>query len=235
MFGGLIVTDKILLYLHPKMIPYGIFASIILFVLGVVQFFQWLKAKQVAKITIGHALFSFPILLLLVVAPQELSAEIAQSKGAYVVSESMSIGVEKKTVSDTLIEGGDSKGNEDIDYSGYVFEKTVMQFFRDPADLIDETIILKGVVASYNDDDDLTFLLGRLVITCCAADAQILGFKSHWEDAATLEVGKWVEVEGIIRETGVDDGVSFNSNATHVLEVIKIEYTEVPDNPYIYP
>lgn len=233
LFGGLIVSNKILLYLHPKMLPYAFFASVVLFVLGIVQLINWYRAKHVAKLSFGHALFTFPIVLLLIVSPEQLSVEIAQSKGAYVVSQPLSIGVDKNTLEEKKYT--DNEEAEDVDLSAYEFQKTVWQYFLDPTDLVDETLVLEGFVAPYHDDDENTFLLARIIITCCAADAQTIGFKSVWIGETAIQEGDWVRVEGVLRETGIEDEVSFDSNGTHVFEILNVEIIDAPENPYIYP
>ena len=75
--------------------------------------------------------------------------------------------------------------------------------------LKDHEVTVIGFVskdASYPED---TFLLSRLKIACCIADAILVGYHVKVDDASLLEKGQWVEVTGTITAVPATlDGVS---------------------------
>jgi uncharacterized repeat protein (TIGR03943 family) len=73
------------------------------------------------------------------------------------------------------------------------------------------------------------FMVGRFVISCCAADAAPLGLVVHWPETSTLESDQWVEVRGRFKAG------EFDGEPMPVLIADKISPTDVPDQPYLYP
>lgn len=232
--GSLLYTNRILLYLHPKMLPFAYFATGVFIILGVMQSYQWFKGKVEMSFSSGHILFAVPLFLVWALSPTSLSPELAQSKGVYVVApQSVStIEVSRPPVSEALLEGYEPI---EIDYSGHEFQTKVMQYLFDPTPLIDQPIALKGFAADVYSDDEQVFLLGRLLITCCAADAQIAGFKCRIPEGVSISPYEWYDIEGVLRRVKEEDGSSFDPNVFYEIEVLSITQTDEPVSPYIYP
>jgi uncharacterized repeat protein (TIGR03943 family) len=73
------------------------------------------------------------------------------------------------------------------------------------------------------------FMVGRFVISCCAADAAPLGLVVHWPETSTLENDQWVEVSGHFQAG------EFDGEPMPILIAEKISPTDIPDQPYLYP
>ena len=74
-----------------------------------------------------------------------------------------------------------------------------------------------------------TFLLARITLSCCVADASAIGLPVRYEGAAALAADQWVQVRGRFRLS------NFGDERLPVLEAEEILSVELPEQPYIYP
>lgn len=73
------------------------------------------------------------------------------------------------------------------------------------------------------------FWVSRFAVSCCVADASALGLLVSSDQAASLQTDTWVRVTG---KFGVGE---FAGEKMPVLIADKIEPTEQPSQPYLYP
>lgn len=73
-----------------------------------------------------------------------------------------------------------------------------------------------------------TVVIGRYAVTCCAADASVVGFLARFPDAAPIRVGTWLEVEGTLKATTID------GLPVPAIQVDRYEAVQPPKNPYVY-
>jgi putative membrane protein len=73
------------------------------------------------------------------------------------------------------------------------------------------------------------FVAARLMMVCCAADMQTVGFLCQYEKAVELEEESWVVVSGTISKT------EFEGEYIPIINVQNVEITEKPQHDYIYP
>lgn len=73
------------------------------------------------------------------------------------------------------------------------------------------------------------FWVSRFAISCCVADASALGLLVKTDQAAALQTDSWVRVVGKF-DTG-----EFGGEQIPMLVAEKIEPTEQPNQPYLYP
>lgn len=73
------------------------------------------------------------------------------------------------------------------------------------------------------------FWVSRFAVSCCVADASALGLLVKSDQAAQLQTDSWVRVTG---KFGVGE---FAGEKLPVLVAEKIEPTEQPSQPYLYP
>lgn len=78
-------------------------------------------------------------------------------------------------------------------------------------------------------------MVARLIMVCCAADAQVVGLLSNYEKTAELEKDQWVRVEGKITYIDNADKKYGEDPKVPMINVSKVEKIEQPSNPYIYP
>jgi uncharacterized repeat protein (TIGR03943 family) len=73
------------------------------------------------------------------------------------------------------------------------------------------------------------FLATRFIVSCCVADAAVVGLVVRWPDAATLEDDQWVEVSGKFAPSTLESW----KPPLLVAETVKV--VDTPAQPYLYP
>lgn len=93
---------------------------------------------------------------------------------------------------------------------------------------IGQTIRYRGFVVNSKYVPKGYFAIGKYEISCCAADASLVGFISKYNK--TLTDGKWVEVEGVLQNT------KYNGKDIVVVDIINIkEIDDQNEELYVYP
>ncbi|MBA2951554.1 TIGR03943 family putative permease subunit [Streptomyces himalayensis] len=92
--------------------------------------------------------------------------------------------------------------------------------------LKDRTVLLTGFVSPSDGGDEGTWYLSRLVVGCCAADAQV--FKVEIHGATALDADTWVTVTGVWRPTGAPGSEA----AEPALDASAVRKIHEPSNPY---
>jgi putative membrane protein len=99
----------------------------------------------------------------------------------------------------------------------------------------DKTVKLTGFYYKEADYDENAFLIARMLVSCCAADAQVAGFRCEWENIGTLEQGQWYEVEGKVRLDTTYNELFKMDETLATIEVIRAVQVNEPASPYIFP
>jgi putative membrane protein len=73
------------------------------------------------------------------------------------------------------------------------------------------------------------FVPGRMAVTCCVADAAVVGIMAEYDQADLLKKNRWVEVEGTLKTENISGEI------TPVIKVESFKFVAPPKNPYIYP
>lgn len=73
------------------------------------------------------------------------------------------------------------------------------------------------------------FFLTRFVVSCCVADAAVVGLVVRAPPGANLEADQWIRV------TGAFAPGTFEGAAVPILVADSITPAEIPDHPYLYP
>ena len=96
---------------------------------------------------------------------------------------------------------------------------------------VGKTIKLKGFTIKYGSYlPDGYFAFGRYLISCCAADAEFVGFYAKY-DMDKLRHNHWYEIEGVLEQGKDNDGIDIV-----YIKVINIKELEKQnDEQYIYP
>lgn len=91
-----------------------------------------------------------------------------------------------------------------------------------------------GLVYKQEDFEDTEIVIGRLLMYCCAADAQIMGLLGHSDSAMDYQDGDWVIIHGYIDEKAYTDPYSGYEASIPYLVIEDIEPAEEPEDPYVY-
>jgi len=73
------------------------------------------------------------------------------------------------------------------------------------------------------------FMLARFTMSCCVADASALGLPAAYAGLDGFKAGDWVTVEGTFQTE------TFMGQQMPVLQIAKLDSTEQPEQPYLYP
>ncbi len=99
----------------------------------------------------------------------------------------------------------------------------------DPSSYISEPVHVIGFVFHEDRLSEGQFMVGRFAITCCVADAFVIGMVVDWPQAASLADDTWIEIEGTI------DMTTFNDEKVPLIHASSITPVDIPEQPYLYP
>lgn len=217
----LIRTGKISFYMGDKMIKY-IYAAI--FMISVISIFQVINIFT-PKNNINLKVKYIPIILALVIG---------------IISVKSQDSFRHRQLNNVLInEYTEDREHKHTDY--LKDKKEYGQFIKidddnlevleeiqiDPEKFIGKEIELCGFICKENYLKNTQFVIGRIIMTCCAADSKIVGILAEDKDIIKVKENEWVTVRGVINYTTIndDDGVS------HKVPVINIDNLVKSRNP----
>jgi putative membrane protein len=165
---------------------------------------------------VGIAILAIPMLLGLTVPARPLGASAVNSRG---------IGL-------TAPNRPGSQAQPQLATSG---PKNILDWLRefshdaDPAAVKGQAVDVIGFV--YRDPRNAAnqFWVSRFAISCCVADASAVGLLVQSDATGSLKNDSWVHV------TGKLDVGEFAGEKVPVIIPVKIEPTDQPENPYLYP
>ena len=224
----LVATDKILIFIHPKMLKYVIFSLIVFILLAVIQLGSLFGKVSSGKLKIGYLIFIIPLFLGFAVNPQGLSSDVAAKKGV-TMNQYQEIGKTANNGVQNIIEDGVIAFNE-ADFSIILGE-----LFENPDKYADNEVIITGFVFRDEDLEKNQIIVARMLLNCCAADAQVVGMVCEGENVKDLADDQWIRVKGRLGTTNYHNRF-FNRDET--IPYIKVDYIdeiERPTNMYVYP
>lgn len=90
-------------------------------------------------------------------------------------------------------------------------------------------IQIVGFVFKSKDFKENEFVPARLMMSCCTADLQPIGFLCRYNKAPELKPDTWLKVSGTIKT------VDYNGEKTPIIIADKVEDAVKPINEYVYP
>ena len=73
------------------------------------------------------------------------------------------------------------------------------------------------------------FVVGRLAINCCSADAAPYGILANYDQGKTLANNQWVRITGVVGKS------KFKGNDVLTLNVVESVKVPEPKQQYVYP
>lgn len=110
---------------------------------------------------------------------------------------------------------------------GFLEILTTLDLYRE--NFLGKSIAISGFVYREDDMSSDKFVVSRMAMQCCSADASPYGFLVQWDDANTLEKDAWVHITGEFALT------SYRGIEIVQLNVKQLNRTEAPNDPYVYP
>jgi putative membrane protein len=223
----LIFTGKIEFYVGKKMIKYAYITIIMISLISIVQIANVFTTK--GSTNIKAKLIPIIIALILGVISintqqtfrhVELNNELRDSKTNHIDMKSLyeyesNLGESKNNINITNHEQEILKISED--------NPMVLEDIRtNPKKYIGKTLEIDGFVCKESYLNENQFIVGRLVMTCCAADSKIVGIIGEYNKAYNLVENEKVKVRGVISTSKIMDA----NNISHTVPVIVIEELE---------
>jgi putative membrane protein len=118
------------------------------------------------------------------------------------------------------------------DYETFV--PALNELFDFPEEYAGRHIRIRGFKFTARDFPSGQFLIARMGITCCAADAQAMGIMCRYPGHARLKENGWYELYGVIR-TEPGTNVLGESRLWPYIEVEEHVAVSPPADPYVYP
>lgn len=102
------------------------------------------------------------------------------------------------------------------------YTKILSDIEANPSQYIDKKITAEGFVYRDPTFGENDFVVARMFMVCCAADAQIAGLMARWDDSSALEDKQWIQVKGILKtQTYTLSGEESLIPIIHIQSVIK--------------
>ncbi|WP_139903556.1 TIGR03943 family putative permease subunit [Clostridium thermarum] len=225
-FTRMIYNGDIRNFIHPEMVKYSIFGAAAIAVMLIYNFINIFKAGYSEEIKYGYILFLIPVVIYLFFKPTELSESSAINRGVNLMFyKSLSTGEHHHDHSHSHGDGNMLMENDHIIFNNDNFFTTIKEIYGHLEDYKDKSVIIKGFVVKEKDIWD-SFLLSRMVVSCCAADTEIIGIRSQYNKSSSIKGGQWVEVKGRFKQA--------SKGEVPVLVVEKVKIIERPKDSYLY-
>jgi putative membrane protein len=176
-----------------------------------------------------YLIFIFPLALGLILPPQGLEAEAMSDR---VINQSIdteqlndNTGIERPAEEESFLDlFPDGKIIVDDD----IYFDTYKVFWREPDIIVGKEIELIGFAYQHPDLEGDQFFIGRYLIFCCAADANIINFLSSIDQSLQPEADTWIQVQGT-----VDIGY-FGDRRMGMVIIESFTVIEEPEVPYVF-
>lgn len=245
-------TERINLYMHPKMFNYIYLSLFVFILLSIFQIKKIFHHSGTKRIKLGYIIFLLPLLLAFIINPKELRGKAVYNKGINMGGSQTSIIDEYEYSNDEYNEEEygkeeyieiesleEDKSNLDIlgygnTLEGQKFLDIINQSYMNLDEMIGKEIEIEGFVYREESFAKNEFLISRLLISCCAADAQVGGLLCQYGGKSHLENDEWIRITGTIDSTNYKDQYSDEEQIIPVVKITDWEKIEPPESPYIY-
>ncbi|WP_160676929.1 TIGR03943 family protein [Clostridium sp. C8-1-8] len=221
----LLKTSSISNFVHPKMDKYLIFAIAALLVIAVIQFFKIFTVPDRGGVKKDYLIFLVAIFIIVLATNKDIGTEGISLKG---------IKLSTRSYWDAT---GDHHHHYDSIPGGTIelLGENYYCYLEDIEKNIDRykgrQVITEGMVYKNSDMDKSDFIIARTVMSCCAADSQIIGIKVI-DKKAYPKSGQWVELRGTLGSAKVYEGNKLVEVPTIISDNLTVK--PKPFNQYIY-
>ncbi|WP_238883456.1 TIGR03943 family protein [Clostridium sp. YIM B02551] len=217
-------TGKIKLFIAPRIIVYLNIFQVFLSLLTVYQFgkiFTTISNRPSSKVII---LFIFTILVGFGASHAGIDTTIVDTKGVKAVNKLANVAGQMTPE--------ERKRNLPLNINDNNFVNTLSDVFQHINDYNGRAITLSGFVHKQDGLNNNEFIISRLYMSCCAADAQIIGPIGRLRDSTELKEGQWVTVQGkLSAKSQATDG---QLTTTPVVIIDSVKTIPKPNSPYVY-
>lgn len=244
-----IFTGSVRLYVHPRIIPFMLFAVAAMLIIAILLSRNLFSPEKTGSFW-SLLFFVLPLLMALAIPAKPFDSGSGTTGGVQLISNTAAVSSAKSDssapepvseasstatdISQTLPQVEMQK--PDITLQNGVLVLTSENFYvglcevYDHLDAYKDTpISLVGYVFKDSSFASNQFVPARLMMVCCAADMQPTGLLCLYDGAPQLEANSWVQVDGIIGQT------SFEGETIPCILAKNVIPTEAPAESYVYP
>ena len=258
-FYRIISTDKITLFVHPKMVKYVRFAVYFFIVLAIFQGKNIFSDKKNKTLKFGYIMFLIPLTLGVFLKADGISVDSVMDKGFSLTSQLKINALKHKHI--ILADGTEVCEHDEkevypiedtdaslkkslesvalmedrmIDVTDENFINTYEDIYGSSYNYVGRGINMKGFIYKQKGLNKNEFILSRILVSCCAADAQLVGILCDYSGEKVFAAGTWVNIEGTLSEKEHKDSKSGEVSIIPIIKVNKIEKNEKQGSGYIY-
>lgn len=226
----LLITKKIKIFIHPRMIKFFIAGLIFMIMISIGQFIAFFKSNHKEHFKYMILLFILPLIFGKCINTSNISSNISENKNVSLIK--------NKANDDSKI--SNKKDNDflhmdviNVNDNNYY---NVMDAISSNMDAYNgKKISLSGFVYRNPSIKHDEFVAARMLLICCTADAQIIGFLCKTPNAPAFKNNEWVKVTGTINIEEISYESMKSKMKYPVIIASKIKKMEKPINQYIYP
>ena len=108
------------------------------------------------------------------------------------------------------------------------FATWLQELYSFPGDYEGKKIEVTGFVFKDKDFEENEFVTARFIMSCCTADAQVVGLMSRFSGAAEYKKDTWLKVRGKVTK------IEYKGEVMPCIEVESVVSVPKPKNEYIY-
>ena len=227
-FLRMIYNGDIRNFIHPKMVKYTVFAVIAMSVMLAYNLLRLFTLEERGELKYGYILFLIPVVVYMFLKPSGLSESTALSRGINLMFyKALNIDEEHHDHNHTHSHGDGSMliENNSIILNNDNFFTSLKEIYGHLEEYKDKTVVITGFTVKEKNTRD-SFVLSRMIVSCCAADTEVIGIRCVYNYSKALKAGQWVEVKGKFKRDDV--------SAPPVFVVEKVKVIDKPEESYIY-
>lgn len=114
-----------------------------------------------------------------------------------------------------------------VNTEGYLEMLTMLDLYKD--NFKGKTIVISGFVYREDDMAKDEFVVSRMAMQCCSADATPYGFLVKSDKGSSLKNDTWITMSGTLSTT------EYRGNEIIRLDATSIKVIPAPEDPYAYP
>lgn len=236
-FSYLIISKKLFIYIHPRLMPI-IIAAIAIMILTILCMATYIPEKNIKrkkKIKFyDYAFFLIPLIVIIFIEINTTGYTTKDTFNDTISSQTGNIGGTNKT--DSVMKDNEhirkkntldiSENTINICSNNFLF--SLNEILDNPDKYKDYNINISGFVYRDITLNENEFVIGRYIMVCCAADMQITGIICTYDKNEIYNNYTWIKANGKIC-TKISEG-----NEVVYLNLESIEKDKNPDTSYIY-
>lgn len=242
------------LYVHPRM---AAFVQMALWILGLMTLYQasetfTAKVRKYPPFRLGYFMMVLPLLFAFSGPAGALSTRLAGQKPVQLGAGTSGIPLDPRILwespADPSEEQAAPKSEQPLaepapqpssspspspipsalSFTEEAFIESLMKIHEDMEAHLGQRIALTGFIYRIGSFGPQEFVIARYLVSCCIADAQVVGLYAVYSDIEQKSPFVWIRAEGVL------DQIEFQGEQIPILRVEHIEEIPAPENPYLY-